>query len=73
MNTLIWVMNNTTITHYPTLVLRLSVLHTLDVLLEVAACSPLAPPKNRKGRGEPVADSHVILRHDDFALAINIT
>ena len=73
MNTLIWVMNNTTITHYPTLVLRLSVRHTLGVLLGVAACSPLAPPKNRKGRGEPVVDSHVILRHDDFALAINIT
>ena len=32
--------------------------------------SPLAPMKNRKGGGEPGIDSHVISRHNAFALTI---
>ena len=32
--------------------------------------SPLAPTKNINGGGEPGTDSHVISRHDDFALTI---
>ena len=32
--------------------------------------SPLAPTKNKNGGREPGTDSHVISRHDDFALTI---
>ena len=31
---------------------------------------PLTSTKNRKGRGEPGTDSHVISRHDAFALTV---
>ena len=30
--------------------------------------SPLTPTKNKSGGGEPGTDSHMISRHDDFAL-----
>ena len=34
--------------------------------------SPLAPTKNKNGGGEPGTNSHVISRHDDFALLNNL-
>ena len=44
--------------------------HGLVISLASFSGSPLAPTKNKNGGGEPGFDSHVISRHDAFALAI---